>query len=257
MPDWFGVLVSRSYRVRWGQQKVPDKHQLILESILVSPDEKLIYVKNAKAGSTTITRAFYHYANGKPFPSPKGIHRPVAKLRQGVQYWHENYQTLMSGNGFLFTTVRHPYRRTVSAFKNFFVEQRNDQTHLHLSAIRQFGYSEANSLTRNFDVFLDYIEASFSLDQFHTDPHWRKQIYNTGLPHLRFDHIARLENLDEEMPRIAELAGIKDPYGAFRVSEHANRSEPVDFWPDAAQRARVRTLYEDDFQAFGYDDVTS
>lgn len=251
-PTWLIEPFSKRYRARRGQKQLDPVVRTVIEHLVVSGDEKLVYIKNSKAGCTSVTRLLHLYSKGEEFAASDGLHLFHDGFRQGICHWKENYALMRSGKAFVFSSIRHPQTRVVSAFTNFFVDMKNKSTPKHLPAMRRFGFSESNSTAQNFDVFLDYIEASFAANEVLTDWHWRKQVHNLAWGQIEYDYLARLENLNRDLAEIKKLAGLDDPHDAFHRPARSNQSSAAKFQPDAAQAARIFTLYRDDFEALGY-----
>ncbi|HHL22728.1 MAG TPA: hypothetical protein ENJ52_14545 [Aliiroseovarius sp.] len=242
-------LVPR-YRDRVGLRALDPALVPVARHMAVSNDGRIIYVNNAKAACTSVTSVVFHYTFGRPPEKGETLNNPA--FRYSKPYWKENLAALRSGTAFVFTSVRDPLARSLSAFRNFFIDQRNRSAPPHLRAIRRFGFREDMPISKKFDIFLDYAETSLAIDPLHTDQHFRRQVDNVAYDHITFDLIVRVESLAAGLARIPELAGIEDPHSAFVQQPHRNRSNPQDFFPNAEQRARIFSIYRPDYEAFDY-----
>ncbi len=255
--DSFGIRHAflspflRKYRTRSGVWRLDPALIPVAHHLVVSGDERLVYANNAKAACTSITSVIYKYTFGDT-PDRSDAMGDDPRFRYGVDFWKENTATLNSGKAFVFTSVRDPLARSLSAFRNVFIDRGNRFSRVQRRAIRKFGFRDTMATSAKFDVFLDYVETSLALAPLRTDQHFRRQVDNVAYGHVTYDHIVRVENLAEDLVRIPELAGIDDPHAAFVQQPHRNRSNPLAFSPDAEQRARIFAIYGPDYEAFGY-----
>ena len=150
----------------------------------------------------------HQYSKGYEFSG--NIHKDSKTLRQGLLYWNENLRFIQTKEPYLFTFVRHPEKRVISAFLNFFIDRTNPTGKRHYNSINAFGFIEGGNINQNFDIFLRYIQESVDKDIYHTDRHWRPQYINLGMPTLQYDHIGKLENFGNELEYIFSEAGIKE-----------------------------------------------
>ena len=174
----FAPFVER-YRARVGISKITEPMRSILFVTMQSDDGKLVFVKNSKAGCTTVANVIYHYSKGKFLSGI--IHRERKNFRQGIEHFRENLIALNNPNCMKFTFVRHPESRVLSAFKDFFVERKNPAAAIHIAEMKHFGFDIDNQVVKNFEIFLDYLGANFEIDLQLTDQHFRLQTLNIGL----------------------------------------------------------------------------
>lgn len=239
----------QKYRERLGFSELPEPRQIAYREGLVTDDRKLFYIKNPKAGSSTIAHILFRYSKGRPCEGR--IHDKDNGL---FQYWHNwrKFEAALNGNAVSFNFVRHPEKRIVSAFRNFVVDKRNKTRGVHLEALESRGLSDKNSMNRNFGIFLDYVEESFATNLLYTNRHWRPQHINVALGDIRYDVIGKLENLDRDLEKVFALIGEVDALKKARPDRKHNASTGVSYTLNAEERARVERLYEKDYEAFGY-----
>ena len=238
------------YRIRQALSKVPEPLQSVLMTTVQSDDGKLVYVKNSKAACTTIAMEIYRYSKGVEFEGR--IHRERDNFRQGLEHFEENRAALQRDDNTKFTFVRHPEKRAISAFKNFFVDRANLSAPRHIRALSTMGYDPEGDVSRNFDIYLDYVSECFAADLQLTDRHFRKQTLNIGLGVVGYDFIGRVEQLDSDLRKVFEIAGVgySGEPSSVKVRNSSGRSA---FSPDTGQRRRLQSLYADDYEAFEYD----
>lgn len=215
-------------------------------NLTVSRDGRLCYIKNPKAGCSTLTALISYYDSGAiPDANP---HR-IEMLRQGERHWEENLAAIKRG-ATVFSFVRHPLARARSAFINRIVDPNNRGAIQHNGPLTARGFSRREDLSYRFDVFLDYISDSMAEDPYLTDRHWRQQRFNIPTSILPVAFVGKLEDgIDNGMAIVAELSGctiapIKD--SRFNVSSR------LDFTLSTEQVAKIEHLYAEDYEAFGY-----
>ncbi len=100
-----------------------------------------------------------------------------------------------------------------------------------------------------FAQFLDVIAAQSSREQ---DPHWRRQADHLGLGLVNYDDVIHLEQLDASWDRVSELTGIANLRETFFCKNSTGASAKVDQYYSAELRAKVRSIYERDYEVLGY-----
>lgn len=244
------ATVLARYKCKVRISKLPLEYQVLLPYTVSTNDKKLLYVKNSKVACTSISHFMYQYSNGYPFEG--NIHRDGIKLRHGIHHWQENLALLQSSSAVTFSIVRHPESRCVSAFQNFFIDCSNSVAKRHFKAISALGYHQNRSLEENFDVFLTYVQSSQELAPNYVDRHWRAQHINLGIGIVKYTHIGKIENLNAEMKTILNLAKIDTHrFEKVQKSEH-NKSSTTKFAVTAKQSKRIKSIFEKDFELFGY-----
>lgn len=243
---------SHCYRDRLSLEHEPEVIQVISPHTIHTRDGKLAYVKNSKAGCTTVAEALYFYERGQQ--SAGKIHREADVLLQGHNHVRAGLSALRSPEVYKFTFVRNPINRSISAFTNFVLQGNNPSAHKVQPYLRTFGLEKAGTDSKKFDVFLDYVEASFEISEMYTDPHFRLQTLNIGFPIIRYNRIARLEEYQKEFAKLLKEAGAwRDEILPVLQNKKNSSSKGHRFEPTSAQVERVRRIYDDDFHAFGYD----
>lgn len=244
------ATVLERYKCKMRISKLPLEYQVLLPYTVSTDDKKLLYVKNSKVACTSISHFMYQYSNGYPFEG--NIHRDGIKLRHGIHHWQENLALLQSSSAAIFSIVRHPESRCVSAFQNFFVDRSNSVAKRHFKAISAFGYHQDRSPEENFDVFLNYIQASHELAPNYVDRHWRSQHINLGIGVVKYSHIGKMENLNAEMKTILDLAKIDTHRFEKMQTSEQNKSSTSKITVTAKQSARIKSIFEKDYKLFGY-----
>ncbi|QPZ89698.1 sulfotransferase family protein [Thioclava electrotropha] len=211
----------------------------------------VVFTKNSKAACTSISHAIFKLTTGLQYQGL--IHQEAEVLTQGREHWDTNIARLASPSFKSFTFVRHPVDRIESAFRDFVTERRNPSHFYHIEKLRRFGCVEGRSERDNFAAFLEYVQACHETCRLRTDRHWRRQVDNIGWGHFQYDYIGKVETLAEDLKAILIMAGV-DQGAAERVSAlRKNSSRTSKRIATPSQISTIRSLYAEDFEAFGYD----
>lgn len=240
------------YRVLRQLRAEPPELRLPYRDLVMTPDRKFLFLRNAKAGCTSIAQILYYYGTGSFYP--RSIHRAQSGVLLSRYHWSKVKPVLEAGRAFLFTFVRDPEARAYSAFTNFFVDQKNIARHNHMPALQALGYSADNPVSRNFDIYLDYLEACLDADPVRTSTHFRPQVLNIAYGALSYDFIGKLENIAEDLPKVFELGGAPGfpPTDVMNARFNPSMAQRPPELTDG-QRRRIRTIFAADYAAFGYD----
>lgn len=238
------------YRARLSIANEPEDLRIIAPNIILTNDRKLVFVKNAKAGCTTVAQALYFYNYSKFFSGR--IHGREVGLLQGYELMKDRVLALQDAGTYKFAFVRNPTARLVSAFHNFIIERNNHSSDRHLKRMSAFGYREAAEAHYNFDVFLSYIESSFATDRKYTDQHFRAQTINVAFGAVGYDYIGKIENYAADLEHVFRESGLWRQELSQLVSVRENSSKLAAYMPSDKQLRRIEKLYAEDFEVFGY-----
>ena len=251
------VRTKHAKRYRYGQ--VPPLTRSILAHTLLTQDRKVAFIKNPKAGCTTVSHLLYQYDVGERLDGD--IHEARAGISGDISHWEEVLNALQTA--FSFSTVRHPERRAVSAFYDFFVEEGNPQAPKHFPFIEEMGFSKKADLSYRFDVFLNYIEASIAYSKITTDRHFRPQYINLGADIFDLSYIACVETLAKDLREVSDLTAYSGASGIRNLTvtlpdiqtmsgKQMNRTASSSFKPNRQQKAKIEDIYARDYELYGY-----
>lgn len=244
----------------------------------LSMDAKIIYIHNTKCGSTSLKYKLFEATRGYPYAinidyPEQNIHfSPHAFARVGLMGSRFNSpsqptfnfatikQACQDNNAFLFTFVRHPYQRAISAYYSKIVK---DEHHTYFAIkdtlICQYGLDlSAPNKPQNFHQFLQYLldqQASNHL----TDVHFLPQTSTLDFENTSFDFIGKIENFkkDQEtlMQQIEQKTGsalypTKFPHRALNKSSKQNDVDR--YSPGKAEKIMLQKIYQRDFDLLGY-----
>lgn len=241
---------SRKYRFRCGLASIAEPLRVAYTHSAMTTDGRFVFVKNSKAGCTSITQLLYRYSTGD-FRAER-VHVATDGILQGLTHWRQYHQHVGQTGTTCFTFVRNPEARLRSCFFNVLVDQSNRATRHHMPPLASRGFDDGRSLQWNFDVFLDYVAESLEVNPTYCDRHWRAQHINIAHGHLAYDLIGRLENYAADIRRLFEIAGREGFLTDEILKARFNRSSKSELEINAQARRRIELLYARDYELFGY-----
>ena len=231
-------------RVRLGQLQEFFPGQRMSTYLLVLPEHDVVYVKNPKAACSTLTQWLDRIHTGELDHEFGNIHKEhrVPRIRKRNR---RLFLDILSGqHGYRFTFVRHPARRLESAYWNKIVHTPKWRAKIPA----QLGIEVDPDVTLPFEGFLEAVEQQDPVAEM--NPHWRPQHINVMTSLIQYDHIGRIETFATDLETIREAAGLPAvPVEARNVTE-TRRVDLLADRPDLEER--VRAIYSDDFEIFGY-----
>jgi len=127
---------SERYKKIASLHALPSELHSVLGNCISFNKGNAIFVKNHKAACSTISHLIYKHECGHDYVE-ENIHHEYTRLVQGLPNFPAVVNTLMNPASFKFTFVRDPVSRSVSAFKNIFLDRSNDAWLRHRDAIRE------------------------------------------------------------------------------------------------------------------------
>lgn len=207
------------------------------------PEYRCIYVKNAKAATSSILLWLHRIHTGDHDFKVRNIHMNHG-LPQPEDLGWDVVTQMLSGEAFRFTFVRHPVPRVESAYVDKIVRQKNDRWR---NKVRQvLGLPKDHDEALTFDQFVAALEAQKPIRM---DPHWRPQHLNLMHPLVEYDFVGRLETFDADLARVREATGLPDVPVPMRNRTKRDGSL-FDGRPGLLDK--VRNIYATDFELYGY-----
>ena len=213
--------------------------------IMPVPAYDLIYVKNPKAGCSTLVVWLDRLHTGDLDFELQYIHKEH-RLPTVREVGRSKVIGMLAGNAYRFSFVRNPLRRFESVYWDKLV--RSGQ--YRLKAAAGLGLPADPDRIVSFEEFLGAVEQQDPVSEM--DPHWRPQHVNLLHPLVTYDHVGRLESFDTDLDRIREEAGLPHvPIEVKNVSRSSKSTDSVyDGRPDLVRR--VEQIYATDFELYGY-----
>lgn len=219
-------------------------------NLVMSECRRMLYVRNPKCACTSVMQLMFHLARGEYYS--RSIHHASSGIILSRYYWKHIQPHVWDDQTVRFSLVRDPEARMYSAFKNFFIDQRNPARHKHMSPMRNFGFSEVKSNSYNYDVFLEYAASAFEICPLRVDAHWRLQTLNLGIGKIKFTHIGKVESFLSDVSHVFEVAGVEEFPIDLLHRNSFNRSKQSEIYITTTQRAKIHSLYREDYEAFNY-----
>lgn len=213
--------------------------------ILVSEAQRFVFYRIPKAGHSTVGHSVLHHD-----PSVSDAERAALEAageKIGV-YLHPRQIGVRRSRAawrhyFLFTFVRNPFHRTLSAYLDKIVRDR-PPAEKNLGAART---EEGTAI--GFAEFLERLEAG----ALYHGPHWAPQVALLPRDRSRLDFVGRLERIDNDLPALLQrLFSVHDVEVRNWDVHRTGSGTQLERYYDAAAVDRVRALFHEDFAAFGY-----
>ena len=201
----------------------------------------VIYLNNPKVGCSTVKATLWRAITGSGPATKGGVHKVEGSPFSIDMADPDTVQT-----AFVFTFVRNPYERIVSAYLNKVAAHKEK---LWQTFATKRGLNPDDAVT--FDGFVEMIA---NTDPEENDPHWRPQYLNTMYPFVRPNLIGDLSSLDDLLPQVlTRVFGDAAPDVASR-QRHSTSAKTSwrSFFENSVTLERVRSLYGPDFELFGY-----
>lgn len=236
--EWFNPLLSTlDGRVQ--------RHR-VNPRILISESQRFVFYRIPKAGHSTVGNTLLHYDPSVSDAEREALHAAGDKIgiyrrprdlgiRRARIAWREY---------FLFTFVRNPFHRTLSAYLDKVVRDRPP------AAKNLDGPARRGDAAIGFPEFLDQLEGG----ALYRGPHWAPQVSLLPRNRERLDFIGRLERMDTDLPAlVSRLFGLDVSVEVRSWDPHrTDSSSKLAHYFDGAAVDRVRVLFREDFEAFGY-----
>lgn len=213
------------------------------------PDHNVVYVKNPKAGCSTIMVWLDRIHTGELDREFTNIHRQH-RLPSIADVGRNRVLQMVRGEAYRFTFVRHPVRRFESVYADKLASSSVHRTQAFRRRVqRTLEVPEDPQSIPTFEEFLTAVEQQDPVAEM--DPHWRPQHINLMHPDVTYDHVGRLESFDADMMKVRDESGLPDvPYRTRNASSGRRGASVFDGRPDLV--TRVEQLYATDMELYGY-----
>lgn len=235
--------------LRWSdlQSYFPPGH--VGRSLVPLPDLELLYVRNPKAGSSTLLVWLIRLHTGN-LDSTVDNPRTGGHLPKVVDAGRARVLRMLQGEAYRFSFVRDPVRRFESVYWDKLAPVSIRRAERYRALVqRTLGQPVDPDATPTFEEFLSAVEQQDPVTEM--DPHWRPQHINLMHPAVSYDRIGRLESFNADLAVIREEAGLPEVPLERRNHKAAMRpSSPYEGRPDLV--SRVEQLYATDMELYGY-----
>lgn len=210
-------------------------------------DGRCTYISVAKTGCSTVQKTLAQvYADSVGLKSLSNPHSS-AKVQYFYTYKDIDRPPILDilRSAPLFTLVRNPYVRVLSAYLDKIVGNRKEKAYF----AKRHGLDPDAEI--HFDQFISALATELPPEM---DRHWVPQTTVVAPAAFRYQMICHQESLDEDLRRVLEAIGADADtiltYSPHRTSAQHKIAEHY----SEKTKAIVRSIYADDFAFFGYSE---
>lgn len=205
-----------------------------------------VYVANPKAACSTLKLILSKAETNDPDFTPESLHhRKHLPLLTPNKLKKREQAALFDGSYYLFSFVRHPFKRALSAYTDKILGNRKQKREI----LEAMGKAEEKlSYPISFD---DFVAVISDQDPATLNPHWRPQHLNLAIDLIAYDFIGHLENFNADLAQVRAQLKLPD-FGIphkNRKSHKASATQVIS--PET--RLKLGALYADDLQSFSYE----
>jgi hypothetical protein len=221
--------------------------QRVSTYILPLPEYDVIYVKNPKAGCSTVLDWLDRVHTGEVDRELTNVHKQH-RLPRIRQVGRGRVRAMLGGEAYRFSFVRHPLRRLESVYWDKLVHA--GRAPVYRGEVQQaLRVPQDPDAVPTFEEFLSAVEQQHPVREM--NPHWRPQHVNLLHPLVSYDRVGRLESFGEDLEQIREEAGLPHvPFRSRNPTRHTTPESVYDGRPDLVRR--VEAVYAQDFELYGY-----
>lgn len=238
------------------------------------PDQKLLFVHIPRTGGSTIEVLLEPYASQQVKITKRSVQQydwnddidlnveqvgqPYSKhwtLTEHLNCWSLDIKDVTS-----FTVVRNPYERLVKLFlfklQNGEFKPLPKQPGYHESIVNKRGKHITQAVTKNWDhdMFTDFLQASRDIEKM------GKRTYASMFDHclydgkVRIDHVLKYENFESDLKKFFIAMDLNLPNNIPVTNSTLPMPESMlkSFY-NGYNREIVETVYDRDFEVFGYE----
>jgi len=221
------------------------------KSLMLQPSWHLLYCWIHKVASTSWSEVFF-YLRGKEVPA--------SRLHEATQYFSlrshgVSLQSALS-TSLVFTIVRHPLERLVSAYRDKFQFAKKYAYIYNNYAGQVMNTTSAGSRTSRRPSFSDFVNYLLRTPVDQYNDHWVPYWLHCHLCEVEYDVIAKMETITEDTDFIANKSGLSN----FNISlpwankKRSKEDVTLDYIKQLSltQVERLYEIYKPDFEMFDY-----
>jgi len=222
------------------------------KSLMYQDTWHLLYCWIHKVASSSWSKVFF-YLKGKEVPASR-LHEAAQKF--SLFSANTKLETAIS-NSLVFTIVRHPFERLVSAYRDKFeLAKKYAYVYSHyankiLSLASPLQVKKTRRPT--FSEFVDYL-LKVPVQQY--NDHWVPYWLHCHVCEMEYDIIGKMETIAEDMDFIAEESGLAAANISLPWANRKSSGDKVslDYFQglSLAQVKSLYAIYKPDFEMFGY-----
>ena len=204
-----------------------------------------IYISNPKAACSSIKMYLARCMTNNPEFTPVSLHkRKHLPFDDPGNLTNDNLERLFNGNYFVFTFVRHPLKRVVSAYGDKIAGNRFQKKEI----LALLG-NNPDELEKPVS-FDEFVKAITSQKPEKLNPHWRPQVHNLYPNIIKYNFIGHLETFDTDFNYVRNKLNLP-VFPVKRQNVKSFKAEPEALL-NPFNRFRLARLYAKDFVRFGY-----
>lgn len=213
----------------------------------------LLYCWIHKVASSSWSQIFFNLV-GKQVPS--------SRLHEAAQYFHPNAAELSSAmsNSLVFTFVRHPFERLVSAYRDKF-ELAKKHAYVYSryanKILKKTNQSKSRLTPRRrptFREFADYLVSGWAPDY---NDHWIPYWPHCHFCDLEYDVVGTMETVKDDFEFINNVSGLSSTNLTIPWTNRRNGSSDTALQYFTQLDENIVTslieIYRPDFEMFGYE----
>jgi len=212
----------------------------------ISRTFKYVYVANPKAACSTLKLILSKAENNDPEFTPQSLHnRKHLPLLTPNKLTRMEQGALFDGSYYLFSFVRHPFKRALSAYTDKILGNKKQKREI----LEAMGKADEKL---NYPVsFEEFVVVIADQDPATLNPHWRPQTLNLATDLINYDFIGKLENFAADLAIVRARLKLPD-FGIPHKNRKSHKATAVQA-VSPATRQQLEKLYAADLQAFSYD----
>ena len=229
------------------------------KSLMYQPRWNLLYCWIHKAASSSWSEVFFYL---------KGREVPPSRLHEATQYFslRSHGVDLPSAlrSSLVFTIVRHPFDRLVSAYRDKFELARKYAYVFQHYASKILSVSNPDPSGRGHHLrrptFSEFVTYLLRTPVAEYNDHWVPYWLHCHLCQLEYDVIGKMETLKEDIDFITERSGLKEvnvtlPWANRKSSSRDRDSVSLEYFKQLSrsQVVQLYAIFRPDFEMFGYD----
>jgi len=200
---------------------------------------RCIYLNNAKAGCTTIKRSLISCENELGNTNIDIGLEMHSRTNGMFDFSRAAYQ---NGLDFVFTFVRNPFARVLSAYLDNIVGNKDECKRLR----EIFNISEEKDI--DFTLFLELIN---EVDHADDDPHWRPQSVGLMCGMMPIHYVGCVENINKDYDELSQILYNKSTPLVSHFTHSTNALGKLEMIRKK-EVSLITRKYHDDFELFGY-----
>lgn len=200
--------------------------------MFISEQHKLLYSPVAKCACTSLKRLMVDLSRveHRDIIVKFGVHRVTANFNTGTRLKDHAPETvnrvLCSDDFYKFAVVRDPVSRTISAYTEKFLVNRNSPENLlHTIDTVRSVRGESSVDTRRGISFREFVSYLLESEPADLDPHWAPQYYSLGNVDS-YNDVFCVEHLDKLADRLTQWTGQSVSIGKHNVSLQSEVTPP-------------------------------